>query len=120
MFTFFSLLRYVRKLRWRIGIYEQIAATRVQALYRGFSVRRFLETTGDKPLLRARAIGSAGETGSFRPPGLPREKRDKKLPAERVQRDCAFRRRWEREVAIAEMKHLQEESDRQVKRAEED
>lgn len=76
-------------------------------------MRRFLETAGDQPLLRARAIDSADETGSIPPPGLP-QARDKKLPAERVQRDCAFRRRWEREGAIADMKHLEEESSRYV------
>ncbi|CAB1118818.1 unnamed protein product [Ectocarpus sp. CCAP 1310/34] len=85
-------------------------ATRVQALYRGFSVRHFLKESA----------ASVGETYAglavVLPEGvrpiLPGMSRDKTAAAARARRDCAFRRRWEREAAISKMIHLEEESTR--------
>ncbi|CAN0071015.1 unnamed protein product, partial [Ectocarpus sp. 12 AP-2014] len=84
--------------------------TRVQALYRGFSVRNFLKESA----------ASVGETNAglavVLPEGvrpiLPGVSRDKTAAAARARRDCAFRRRWEREAAISKMIHLEEESTR--------
>lgn len=120
----------------------QAVVTRVQALYRGYSVRISLKaqpSTPAKPTLNkggagAGAIGESlraiersgtgsGSTSSASvstgalalPIPLPRRSRltkDKAAAAARARRDCAFRRRWEREAAIAEMKRLEEEGDR--------
>ncbi|CBN79673.1 hypothetical protein Esi_0322_0013 [Ectocarpus siliculosus] len=84
--------------------------TRVQALYRGFSVRHFLKESA----------ASVGETNAglaaVLPEGvrpiLPGMSRDKTAAAARARRDCTFRRRWEREAAISKMIHLEEESTR--------
>lgn len=88
----------------------QETVTRAQALYRGFSVRHFLKESA----------ASVGETNAglavVLPEGvrpiLPGISRDKKAAAARARRDCAFRRRWEREAAISKMIHLEEESTR--------
>lgn len=114
--------------------------TRVQALYRGFSVRSVLkESTPSKSSLyiggtgtgapadgrHARSRTGSTSTGSssagvLAPPiNLPSRSgltKDKAAAAVRARRDCAFRRRWEREAAIAEMKDLEEEADRQERK----
>lgn len=87
------------------------SATRIQALFRGYSVRVFLRRTVS-PELSGGGVGvGVGVEGGGGPPLPPRE-RDKETPAKRVRRDCKVRRRWERETSIAELKRLDEESSR--------
>lgn len=81
---------------------RQRSATRIQAFFRGYSVRVFLRRAASPP--------SLGTSGAPAPP-LP-GKKDKETPAQRVRRDYAMRRRWEREASIAELKRLDQESTR--------
>lgn len=92
---------------------HQTAMSRFQALYRGFSVRLSLRRAAHSSPLSTRAGGKDEgvevAVASGRPfPGA----RDKAVPAARVRRDCAVRRRWEREAAIAETKRLEEQSNK--------
>lgn len=94
----------------------QTAVVRIQAVYRGYSVRVFLERAVGKSLLAGRASIDEGDRAALIPAPPVLGGRDKTAPAARVRQDCALRRRWEREAAIAEVKHLDEESSRQAKR----
>eukprot|EP00903_Cladosiphon_okamuranus_P017842 g16420.t1 len=100
------------------------SATRIQALYRGYSVRLDRETWANESSSIPEKQASEANTGSTATtgggggvvalpvPGAGFVERKKAAAAARARRDCAFRRRWEREAAIAEMKHLEEEASR--------
>lgn len=61
----------------------------------------------------ASAAGGGVPGGVVGVPGSGLAERKKEAAAARARSDCALRRRWERETAIAEMKHLEGETSRQ-------